>query len=260
MCQHASTGASDQQSGAIIQENDREDMEPQELQEQTEHAQRKGEKAIGLTTAIVAVLLAIATQLAHRAHTEEIKLMTKANDGWAFYQAKHARAHLYGKYAEDEAISNKNEIAAVDFKRSIAEECGAPAEDNCTSPILRDSPARKQLMDQMSAAKTEPGHEAGTLSGGVKGSGAAGRHKTQKSPASRKEGAVDIEEHTHELDAETDLITSRANFYDAAELLLDISIVLCSITLLAETKLYWRLSFASTAIGIGIIVWGWFLR
>jgi hypothetical protein len=48
----------------------------------------------------------------------------------------------------------------------------------------------------------------------------------------------------------------RANFYDGSELFLEISIVLCSIALLAEMKLFWQLSFISTIIGIGVAAWG----
>src|SRR5207248_11550822 len=57
-------------------------MESHEIQEQAEHAHHAGEKGIGLTTAIVAVLLAVATLLSHRSHTEEIKLQTQTNDQW----------------------------------------------------------------------------------------------------------------------------------------------------------------------------------
>jgi len=70
-------------------------MEPQELQEQAEHAHHSGQKGIGLTTSIVAVLLAIATLLGHRSHTEEILLRGQANDKWAEEQAKKIRAHIY---------------------------------------------------------------------------------------------------------------------------------------------------------------------
>jgi hypothetical protein len=44
----------------------------EELKEGAEHAHSSGERGIGLTMAIVAVLLALATLLGHRAHTEEV--------------------------------------------------------------------------------------------------------------------------------------------------------------------------------------------
>src|SRR5262249_42827351 len=139
----------------------------------TEHAHHSGQKGIGLTTTVVAVLLAVASLLGHRAHTEEITLQTKVNDGWGFYQAKHSRAHEYGKYAENEILANKKEVAAKDLKISIAEECGTPVEGNCTSPVLKDSPVLKQFIKESppsehdeSAAKAHvaptAAHEGGT--------------------------------------------------------------------------------------------------
>jgi len=46
-----------------------------------------------LDHAILAVLVAIASLLGHRSHTEEGLLHTKAADQWAFYQAKNNRLH-----------------------------------------------------------------------------------------------------------------------------------------------------------------------
>src|SRR5215469_3862702 len=114
-------------------------MEPHELQEQTEHAHHSGEKGVGLTMAIVAVFLAIATLLGHRAHTEEVKLQTQVNDQWGFYQAKHSRAYQFGLAAEMEALSpNGREAAIKNLKKSTDEECGKPLEKGCASPVLKD--------------------------------------------------------------------------------------------------------------------------
>lgn len=237
-------------------------MNPEELQETAEHAQHSGQKAIGLTTAIVAVLLAMATLLSHRAHTEEIKLQTKVNDGWAFYQAKHNRAHEYGKYAENEASANQKELAMKDLKVSILEECGAPAAESCTSPVLKDSPVLQQLIKESGAPDhSEHAADASKPLSPVPHEGAAsGQKKGGKEAPSKKEGAVDIQEHTRELERETDLVATKADDFDRSELFLEISIVLCSIALLTQAKLYWRLSFISTAVGIGVALWGWFLR
>jgi hypothetical protein len=77
-----------------------------------------------------------------------------------------------------------------------------------------------------------------------------------KSGAPAKEGTDKIREHALELDAEMKLTQRRASFYDAAELFLEISIVLCSIALLAEMKLFWKLSFITTVIGLAVALWG----
>ncbi len=238
-------------------------MNVEELKENAEHAHHQGEKRIGLTMAIVAVLLAIATMLGHRAHTEEIKLQTKVNDGWGFYQAKHGRAHEYGRAAEEEIVNGHKDLAARYFKISTDEECGVPAEHNCTSPVLKDSAVLQQFAKDSRSA-SGPQHEEGgqkaetadhhsdTKSAGEE---PAAQEKSAKA-ASHKDGAVDIQEHTHDLEKETDLVTNQANFYDLAELFLEISIVLCSIALLAEMKLFWQLSFVSTIIGICVVLWG----
>jgi Domain of unknown function (DUF4337) len=242
-------------------------MNVEELKENAEQAHHSGEKGIGLTMAITAVLLAMATLLGHRAHTEEIKLLTKVNDGWAFYQAKHNRAHEYGKYAENEAYANQKELAAKDLKVSIAEECGVPAEANCASPVVKDSLVLKQFIKESEDGAGEHSEAvsahvapAAAHESGSSGQGKAGKEKKGKEVGDRKEGAVDIQERTHELENETALEETKADHFDSGELMLEISIVLCSIALLAEAKVYWRLSFLSTAVGLGLALWGWFLR
>ena len=64
----------------------------EELQEAAERAKERRELApVSLTMAILAVMVAIATLLGHRAHTEEILLQTRATDQWSYYQAKNMR-------------------------------------------------------------------------------------------------------------------------------------------------------------------------
>jgi hypothetical protein len=48
---------------------------------------------VSLTISILAVLVAGATLLGHRAHTEELLLQSRASDQWAYYQAKNIRFH-----------------------------------------------------------------------------------------------------------------------------------------------------------------------
>lgn len=237
-------------------------MNVEEIKEGAEHAQHKGEKGIGLTMAVTAVLLAMATLLGHRAHTEEIKLQTRVNDGWSFYQAKHSRAHAYGTDAEKELVNNHRDLAARYFKVSTDEECGTPAEGGCASPVLKDSPLLQQFVKELKAATADHGAHAENAeiavatpaSNAHAGESSAKEEHAKKSP--HKDGAIDIQEHTRDLEKETELVTNQANFYDMAELSLEISIVLCSIALLAEMKLFWKLSFLSTAAGLGLALWG----
>lgn len=236
----------------------------EELREGAEHAHRSGEKGIGLTMAVVAVLLAMANLAGHRAHTEVGLIQGKIVDEWNFYQAKHSRAHEYGALAEIIALlPNGKDIALKDYKKSLEEECGTPAEHGCSSPA-KDSPILRTLMAPASSSsasdskennKNEEPTKADTSKEHSKETPAAEEHHENK-PAGRKPGAVDIQENAKELEHERELVERKADFYDAAELFLEISIVLCSIALLAEMKLFWKLSFITTIIGVCVALWG----
>jgi hypothetical protein len=184
-------------------------MNVEELKEGTEHAHHEGQKSIGLTMAIVAVLLAIATLLGHRAHTEEVVLQGDRNTQWVNFDGKRAQRTIHEDFAILAAgLPGGDEKAALFREKAKAEREGEPA----------------------------------------------------KNGAPAKEGTDKIAERATELGAEMKLTQRRADYYDSAELFLEISIVLCSISLLAGSKLYWRFSFISTALGIGVAAWGWFLH
>lgn len=237
-------------------------MEPQELQEHAEHAHHSGEKALGLTTAIVAVLLALVTLLSRQAQTDEMLTLTQNVDDWNFYQAKHIRAYIFGLTAETEALlGNGHDAAVKNFQNSIEEECGAPIPNGCTSPILKKSSVMQALIKEArpEAEKAEAREAAGTARPEpAKGKSEEKQEKTAKEGG--KEGAVEIQDKAREGQAEVKLLERKVNRYDLAELFLEISIVLCSIALLAENKLYWKLSFISTAVGIVGAIWGLLLR
>jgi hypothetical protein len=68
--------------------------ELQELEEHATHAHANPSLApVSLTMAVLAVLVAVAALLGHRAHTEEVVLQAKASDQWSYYQAKNTREH-----------------------------------------------------------------------------------------------------------------------------------------------------------------------
>jgi uncharacterized protein DUF4337 len=90
--------------------------EAQELRESAERAREdKSLAAVSLTMAVFAVLVAVASLLGHRAHTEEVVLQAKASDQWAYYQAKNIRGH------EDELFVAANS-GATDVREKYAQE------------------------------------------------------------------------------------------------------------------------------------------
>jgi hypothetical protein len=64
--------------------------------------------------------------------------------------------------------------------------------------------------------------------------------------------AENVRANAEKLEAETQATERKAGHYDLAEIFFEIAIVLCSISLLAGSSLYWRLSFISIVIGIVI--------
>ena len=166
-------------------------MEPQELTESVEKAHERNERKIGVTMAIVAVLLALATMLGHRTHTEEVLIQTRANDQWAYYQAKTIRAHMYEADAEMAALLPKGEQLAESFKQR--------SED-------------------------------------------------------QKKSAEEVKNQAQDKERETDATSMKAGRYDTAEIFLEIAIVLCSISLLSGSRLFWLVSFASSAAGVALMV------
>jgi len=98
--------------------------ELQELQEHAEHGHNNPTLApVSLTMAVLAVLVAVASLLGHRAHTEEVILQAKASDQWSYYQAKNIRAHEDDLFSELSAVMNSNGAGGLaKFREKYAQE------------------------------------------------------------------------------------------------------------------------------------------
>ncbi len=165
-------------------------MRSLEVHEQIEHAHGQQQKSIGLTTAIVAVLLAFATMLANDANTKKIVIETRTADWWAYSAFHDTDARIY-----------------------MASERMA------------------QLQGQDQAAKEFHGLYEG-----------------------QKKDSEDAKKSAQGLEYDSGVQTRHATYGEFAALCLEVSIVLCSVALLSGLKLFWRISFLSTAAGIGLIV------
>ena len=88
--------------------------ELQELKEHAEHAAHNPSLApVSLTMAILAVAVAVAALLGHRAHTEEVLLQAKAADQWAYYQAKNIRQHTDKIFTDFAAVFSVQDAEAL---------------------------------------------------------------------------------------------------------------------------------------------------
>jgi hypothetical protein len=85
-----------------------------ELHEHADHARHNPSLApVSLTMAILAVLVAVASLLGHRSHTEEILLQSKASDQWAYYQAKNIRRHTDEIFSDMTILTTSNDPGAL---------------------------------------------------------------------------------------------------------------------------------------------------
>jgi hypothetical protein len=78
----------------------------------------------------------------------------------------------------------------------------------------------------------------------------------QKKGEEERTQAEDVRKDNERLDEDTQAVARRAAFFDGAEICLEVAIVLCSITLLTGSSLFWRLSFAGTALALALVLVG----
>jgi len=168
----------------------------------TSHEEYRYTLPVSLTISILAVLVAGAALLSHRAHTEELLRQSQATDQWAYYQAKNIRWH---------------EV------QSIADLLGALA------------PQDKE--------KT-----------------AAVREKYLKEVERYESDKDEISDKAKELEKGRDLISRRADRFDGGEALLEVGLVICSITLLTRRRPFWIAGMFVGALGVVTALTGLFLR
>jgi hypothetical protein len=157
---------------------------------------------VSITISIMAVLVAGATLLGHRAHTEELLLQSQATDQWAYYQAKNDRYH---------GMQN-------------------------TANLIKNMIPRDKDKAEVLLKKYEKDIE---------------RYDSDKE---------DISEKAKELEKERDLVSRRADRFDGGEALLEIGLVICSITLLTKKKYFWIGGVLIGAAGIALAATGFLLH
>jgi uncharacterized protein DUF4337 len=171
----------------------------QELHERAEHTRHNPNTApVTLTMALLAVVVATASLLGHRAHTEEVVLQDKITDGWAHYQAKNIRRNTDQMF--------------VDLASFV------PSSDSQQTATLR-----KKYEEE-----------------------------TKRYSKEQKE----IEAETRKLEGETAREKRQANFYDLGEVLVEIALVVTSITLLSHRQIFWYGGMIVGAVGLAVTVAG----
>jgi hypothetical protein len=120
-----------------------------ELQEHAERAQHTPSLApISVTMAVLAVLVAVATLLGHRAHTEEVVLQARSSDQWAFYQAKNIRRHT------DELFTDLTSILATTDAATLAK-----FREKYSGEAARYKEEQKGIEEKANEMEAEVAHE-----------------------------------------------------------------------------------------------------
>jgi hypothetical protein len=69
-----------------------------------------------------------------------------------------------------------------------------------------------------------------------------------------------LKKEAEEFEAEVSLAEHRADFYDFGEALLEIGLVVSSVTLLTRSKIYWYLGIVASIAGVVAVSWGLILK
>lgn len=173
-----------------------------ELPEAVEHGDSPLTVPVSVTMSILAVLVAGATLLGHRAHTEELLLQSQATDKWSYYQAKNIRFH---------------EVQSV-----------------------------LDLLDALSPQATEKTK--------------AVRDKYAKEVERYQADKSDIGDEAQKLEEERDLVSRRADRFDGGEALLEVGLVICSLTLLTKRRFFWFAGMLVGLAGVILALTGFLLR
>ncbi len=177
--------------------------EAQELKEHAEHgAHEETMRPVAFTMAVLAVLVAIATVLGHRAHTEAVLNQNRATDAWNFYQAHKIRAN------DTELAADLLGVAAINDKDGAAKLEKAYADH------------QKKWADDLDEEQKE---------------------------ASALEGEVKLDER-------------RGGRFDFSEALLEIGLVITSVTLLTRSRIYWYLGLVFSIFGIASALSAYLLK
>jgi Na+-transporting methylmalonyl-CoA/oxaloacetate decarboxylase gamma subunit len=86
------------------------------------------------------------------------------------------------------------------------------------------------------------------------------REKYEKEAEHYRDELKELEAKGHELEAEIGLEQQRANRYDLGEVLLEIALVVTSITLMTGRKLFWASGMVSAAVGLLVAASGLLLH
>jgi hypothetical protein len=100
----------------------------------------------------------------------------------------------------------------------------------------------------------------GTLAPQDKEKAAAVREKYLKEVERYKSDKETINDKAKEVEAERDLVSRRADSFDGGEALLEVGLVICSVTLLTKRRYFWYTGMLFAAAGVLTALTGFLLH
>ena len=179
---------------------------PEELEE---IRNKEFTRRVAMTTAIYAVMLAIAALGGNNAMKDMLLAQQQSSDQWAFYQAKVIREHAYG----------------IQQKRLEVELAERGAD------MVPEARQQYEALLAVFTAETK-------------------RYNTEKK---------DIEKDAKKLEHERDVNRQRDPYFDFAEVLLQIAIVMSSVSILSSSRLLYGLSLILALGGTFLMINGYTL-
>jgi hypothetical protein len=88
----------------------------------------------------------------------------------------------------------------------------------------------------------------------------ATREKYVKEVERYQNDKEDIGDRAKDLESERDLVSHRADRFDGGEALLEVGLVICSITMLTKRRMFWFAGMAISAAGIAMALTGFVLH
>jgi hypothetical protein len=89
---------------------------------------------------------------------------------------------------------------------------------------------------------------------------AALREKYQKEVERYSDEKDELSEKAGEYEKERELVDRRLDRYDASEVILEIGLIICSLTLLTRRKLFWYAGIGLGIVGLAVMISGFLVR
>jgi hypothetical protein len=218
--------------------------EATEMLEHMEHAGHGGHgdhkgpgKGIGITMAILGVMLALCAAMVGSQRTELIKTMVEQSNKWGLYQSESMKYRVMeGDYEILHALTpSKAEVKKFELQLSSVKARSGRADDEDTAELKEAvDVATRELAEILSPDKEDEDRFA-------------------KVRDNYKRDMVEAKEDAEAYDGAIEAHQEAAEWYERAQLCAEIGIVIASIALLLASRAAWTVAIVIGIVGAGII-------